>query len=176
MFLVSVYETLTIVFSILFVIVAVACILLVIPIFKGKKANINSKKIISDAEIKAEHIIKNAQLDAKQYVSEMKAEADKDIKERKQEIVASENKLLQREQSIDLRDAQLLKKENNLEQKELLIDQQIEENKKRKENLQTKLDGIIEELQKVSQMSLKEAKEEIMKRVEEKCQRDIALY
>ena len=89
MFLVSVYETLTIVFSILFVIVAVACILLVIPIFKGKKANINSKKIISDAEIKAEHIIKNAQLDAKQYVSEMKAEADKDIKERKQEIVAS---------------------------------------------------------------------------------------
>lgn len=176
MFLVSVYETLTIVFSILFVIIAIACILLVIPIFKGKKANINSKKIISDAEIKAEHIIKNAQLDAKQYVSEMKAEADKDIKERKQEIVASENKLLQREQSIDLRDAQLLKKENNLEQKELLIDQQIEENKKRKETLQTKLDGIIEELQKVSQMSLKEAKEEIMKRVEEKCQRDIALY
>ena len=37
MFLVSVYETLTIVFSILFVIVAVACILLVIPIFKGKR-------------------------------------------------------------------------------------------------------------------------------------------
>ena len=147
-----------------------------IPVLKKKRAEKNAKTIISDAEIKAEHIIKNAQLDAKQLVFEMKQDADKNIKERKAEVVSQENKLLQREQSMNTRDAQLIKKENILEQKETLIDQQIEENKKRKETLQLKLDGIIEELQKVSQMSMKEAKEEIFKRVEEKCQREIALY
>ncbi len=153
-------------------------IILVLGFFllKGKKAKIKSTKLVSDAQIKAEHILKNAELDGKELVSKMKDAADREIKERKLEITANENKLMQREQSIDLRDAQLLKKENNLEQKELLIDQQIEENKKRKENLQVQLDGIISELQKVSQMSMKEAKDEIMKRVEEKCQRDIALY
>ena len=146
-----------------------------LPYFKKKRAENKSKDIIANAEKKAEHITKNAQYDAKQATNELLQKAEKEIKERKQEVVESEKKLLQREQSIDARDAQLIKKENILEQKETLIDQQIEENKKRKENLQQKLDSIIEELQKVSQMSVKEAKEEIFKRVEEKCQKDIAL-
>lgn len=146
------------------------------PSFQKKRAENNAKKIISQAETKADRIVKNAQLDAKQTVLEMKQEADKDIKERKQEVVQQENKLFQREQSINARDAALTKKETNLEDKENFLDRQIEENKKRKEQLQSKIDGIIEELQKVSQMSLKEAKEEIFRRVEEKCAGEIALY
>ena len=160
-----------------FILGAIICGLVTyfLPYFKKKRAENKSKDIIANAEKKAEHITKNAQYDAKQATNELLQKAEKEIKERKQEVVESEKKLLQREQSIDARDAQLIKKENILEQKETLIDQQIEENKKRKENLQQKLDSIIEELQKVSQMSVKEAKEEIFKRVEEKCQRDIAL-
>jgi len=147
-----------------------------LPVFSKRRAENNSKKIINNAEIKADHIIKNAQLDAKQTIFELKQEAEKDIKERKETIVQQENKLLQREQSINSRDVALIKKESLLEEKEKSLDQQIEENKKRKAQLQEKLDCIIDELQKVSQMSLKEAKDEIFKRVEEKCQKEITLY
>ena len=147
-----------------------------LPTYKKRRAEHNAKKIIQQAETKADRIVKNAQLDGKQTVYELKQEAEKDIKERKQEVIQQENKLLQREQSINARDNALTKKESNLEEKENYLDKQIEENKKRKEVLQERLDGIIEELQKVSQMSIKEAKDEIFKRVEEKCSREIALY
>ena len=72
-----------------------------LPVFSKRRAENNSKKIINNAEIKADHIIKNAQLDAKQTIFELKQEAEKDIKERKETIVQQENKLLQREQSIN---------------------------------------------------------------------------
>lgn len=165
-----------IVASLIIGIILGAVILYFLPVYKKKRAENKAQKIIQNAENKADMIVKNAQLDGKQTVHELKQEAEKDIKERKQEVVVQENKLLQREQSINSRDAQLTKKEAILVEKEGLLDKQIEENKKRKEALQERLDGIIEELQKVSQMSMKEAREEIFKRVEEKCSREIALY
>ena len=143
---------------------------------KVKKAGANADKIINDANIKAEKIQKNAQIDAKQTVFEMKQEADKDIKERKQEVIAQENKLMQREQSIDARDQALLKKENALENKEKNLERQIEENKKRAETLNEKINSIVTELEKVSNLTEKEAREEIFRRVEEKETQNIAKF
>lgn len=147
-----------------------------IPTLRTRFADSKSSKIIKDAEIKAEHIQKNAVLDAKQTIFELKQEADRDVKERKQGVIVQENKLLQREQSIDNRDAQLIKKETILEQKENLIDQQIEENKKRAKTLQEKIDGIVAELEKVSKLTEKDAKAEIFRMVEEKETNEIAKY
>lgn len=143
---------------------------------KVKKANSNAEKIINDANLKAEKIQKNAQIDAKQTVFEMKQEADKDIKERKQEVIVQENKLLQREQSIDARDQALLKKENALENKEKNLDRQIEDNKKKGEILSEKINSILAELEKVSNLTEKEAREEIYRRVEEKETQNIAKF
>ena len=148
----------------------------VIPHFSKKRAESKASKIIKDAEIKAEHIEKNAQLDAKQTVQEMKAEAEKDIKERKSDVLASEKKLDQRETLINNRDAQLLKKETILDEKEKLVDSQIEENKKRQKQLQEKINSILEELEKVANLTEKEAREEIFKRVEEKEANSIAKF
>lgn len=143
---------------------------------KVKKASANAEKIINDANVKAEKIQKNAQIDAKQTVFELKQEAEKDIKERKQEVVLQENKLLQREQSIDARDQALLKKESSLENKEKNLDRQLEENKKKEEILSEKINSILAELEKVSNLTEKEAKEEIFRRVEEKETQNIAKY
>ena len=102
----------------------------------------------------------------------MKQEADKD--ERKQEVIVQENKLLQREQSIDARDQALLKKENALENKEKNLDRQIEDNKRKAETLNEKINSILAELEKVSNLTEKEAREEIYRRVEEKETQNIA--
>jgi len=153
-----------------------AALVFLIPVFKKQRANINAKKIIHEAEIKAEHITKNAQLDGKQTIIEMKQEANKEIQERKQEVIVQENKLAVREQSIDKRDAALIQKENTLEEKNETLNRRLTELGKKEQVLQTKIDGIITELEKVSQMTTQEAKDELFARVESKMSKEIAVY
>lgn len=134
-------------------------IVFIIPAARKKIATKQAQKIIRDAEIKSEHIIKNAQLDGKQIVIEMKNENEKEIREKRSEIAQQENKLLQREQNIDNRDAAILHKEQIIEQKSETLNRQITENQKKEKALQEKIDGIIIELEKVSNMSTQEAKD-----------------
>lgn len=153
-----------------------AVVVFLIPVFRAKKAMKQAEKIIRDSEIKADHIVKNAQLDAKQTAYEAKQEADKEIKEKKQELAVIQNQLSQREQSIDRRDVALIGKETILEEKAEKLAQRIKEVEKRDEQLQQKIDSIILELEKVSQMSTSEAKDEIFRRVESKLSREIATF
>lgn len=151
-------------------------VLFFVPFFKNKKAQNNADKIIRDAEIKAEHIQKNAKIDAKSTINDMKIAAENEIRERKAIVADSEKKLNTREASIDRRDQALLQKENSLDQKKEEYENKIEGLKKKEEDLQVKIDQILQELQNVSNMSVSEARDEIMKRVEEKLTKEIALY
>lgn len=146
------------------------------PIFGLKQAQNKIKKAMKDGEIKAEQIVRNAQLDAKSVVYEMKVEAEKEIKEKKSEVSAFENKLLQREQSIDRRDIALQTKEDHLEQKNEQLNNKIADLDKKETSLNVKLDSIIAELEKVAMMSTAEAKSELFKRVEDKMSQEVAAY
>lgn len=147
-----------------------------VPFFKIKKSMKKSEKIIKEAEGKADHLIKNAQLDSKQHAYEMKIEAEKEIKEKKAELSVQENKLLQREQGIDRRDVALLAKETTLEEKNETLNKQMKELEKKEALLQEKIDSILSELEKVANMSISEAKDEIFRRVESKISRELAAY
>ena len=151
-------------------------VLMFVPLFKKKRAEVNAKKIIRDAEIKAEHITKNAQLDGKQTVQEMKMDAEKEFRERKSEIASLQNTLLQREQNIDRRDAQLQQKENALEEKNESLTRRLKDCDKKEAQLQEKIDSIIVELEKVANMSTQEAKDELFARVESKMSKEITVY
>lgn len=151
-------------------------VLFFVPFFKNKKAQNNADKIIRDAKIKAEHIQKNAKIDAKSTINDMKIAAENEIRERKAIVADSEKKLNTREASIDRRDQALLQKENSLDQKKEEYENKIEGLKKKEEDLQVKIDQIFQELQNVSNMSVSEARDKIMKRVEEKMTKEIALY
>ncbi len=148
----------------------------IIPALREKDAKHKAEKILRDAEIRAEQIKKNAQIDGKQTVIEMKQEAEKDIRERKQEYANLENKLNQREQNIDRRDANLLVKENAIEQKNEQLTRRLQECDKKEATLQQKIDSIIVELEKVGQLSVKEARDQIFERVESKMSKEIASY
>lgn len=153
-----------------------AGILLLIPYFRERASNKKSNHIIKEAELKADRIVKNAQIDGKQTINELKNEFEKEAKEKRNELNQTENRLFQREQNIDRRDAALTNKENILEQKTETLNRQINENIKKEKVLQEKIDGIIDELEKVSKMSIQEAKDEIFKRVESKMAKEIAVY
>ena len=148
----------------------------VIPALRAKTASKKAEKIIRDAEIKAEHTVKSAQIDAKQVAYEMKLETEKELKERKAEYLVLDNKLSQRESNIDRRDAQLIAKENVLEEKTETLNRRLKEAERKEEVLQQKIDSIIEELEKVAQLSVNEARDEIFQRVESKLSREIAAF
>ncbi len=143
---------------------------------KEKSANRNAEEILHDAKIKAEHLVKNAEIDAKQAAFEAKQKADNEIRVRKGELAAEEQKLDLREQAIDARDTALIQKENSLETKKDQLEHEIDVNKKKGEELDAKISDILIELQKVAGMSVKEAHDEIMARVESKMASEIAAY
>ena len=143
---------------------------------KAKNASRNAEEILHDAKIKADHLVKNAELDAKQMAFEAKKKADEEIRQRKGEMADEERKLDAREQSIDARDAALIQKENSLDAKKDQLEHEIDLNKKKGEELDSKINDILNELQKVAGMSVKEAHDEIMARVESKMASEIAAY
>ena len=155
--------------------IAIAFFLLT-PRFKRNSAQAQVKQIIRDAEIKAERITKNAEIDAKQAAFEAKQNAQNDIRQMKQEIQVEQNKLDLREQTIDNRDATLLQKENALDSRSEALKNQTAVIEKKNQELDQKINSIIAELEKVSGMSVKEAHDEIMAKVESKMSAEIAAY
>lgn len=173
--------------------IAVACLVLgalcgslVVYFFdknKNAKAEKSAEKIISDANVKAEKILANAKFEGKQDVEDMKKQAEKDIEERKKTVTASEAKLDQRENSLDQRENSLDKRENAIidretknEEKRTELEERTQALDAKDKDLQAKIDSIIVELQKVADMSMDQARDELMKRVEEKEMKRIALY
>lgn len=152
-----------------------------------EEAEAKAKKTVFDSEEKGQDIIKQLKEDARKEISYLKIENEKEIKERKIEIANQENRLNQREQNIDRRDNALLAKENALEDKqEALLEKQNQQEalfKKKNDELLIKYDelnkrnqDIDNELSRVSQLSLEDARNEVLKRVEDKMSQEITSY
>ncbi len=146
------------------------------PLAGIKEAQKRAVKIEKDAELKADQLLKTAQIDGKTAAREMKIEAEKEIKEKKAEVNSLQDKLLQREQSIDRRDIALQTKENILDTKNEQLAKRTSDLDKKEDELKKKLDSIILELEKVSMMTVADARDELFKRAEEKSAQEIAAY
>ena len=84
-------------------------------------------KMLDDALKNADKIKRDAVMEAKEKSYQLKLEADKDIKEKKSELKDSENKLFQREASLDKRDEICQKREATLDEREEKIIQRQKE-------------------------------------------------
>lgn len=133
-------------------------------------------KMLSDAEKNADKIKRDAVMEAKEKSYQLKLEVDKDIKEKKAELKDSENKLLQRESSLDKRDEICQKRESTLdEREEKLIQRQkdIQEKEAKVEEIKKEQISLLEE---ISGYSKEKAHDLIMKNVKESMKREIAIY
>lgn len=152
----------------------------ILSIYIGERGIIKSRQkadlLIEDARKEAEKNKKQTLLEAKQDIHNLKLEADKQIKERKREVEVVENKLLQREQTMDRRSSNLDKRESNLDNKE----ENIERKKQSLEDKNNRLDKLIDEqndkLLEIARFSMDQARELIFKRVEDEMASEIAQY
>ena len=168
-----------IVFSILLVLIGLfvgIIFMMILNSLKVLSATKKADKLLEDAEIQADKLKRDSILEAKEENHRLKVDLDKEIKEKKAEIKESEDRLLAREESIDRRDQTLQNREQILDSKEQdLIDKQKDIQKEQVELENTKNEQI-KLLEKIAGYSKEEAKDEIMKKVENMMNLEIASY
>lgn len=127
----------------------------------------HAKKIIEDSKKDADRIKKDAILQAKDEMIKKKDEFEKDASYRKKELQDIENRINQRQDLVDKRAALIEEKENNIIKKsdELL---------KKEKDLEKAKERELEELSKISKMTIEQAKKEIMKKLQDDMKQEMA--
>ena len=168
-----------IIFSILLVLIGLfvgIIAMIILNTIKVSAADKKSQKILDNAKKEADKIKRDSILEAKEENHRLKIQLDKETKEKKEEIKELEDRLQAREDSIDRRDQTLQNREQMLEDKENnLIEKQKDIQNKQLEIEKTKEEQL-ELLEKIAGYSKKEAKERIMKQVEEMMNLEITSY
>lgn len=137
--------------------------------------NVNrAKNIIQDAINEAKTVKKEAILEAKDEVFKMKSEAEAELKERRAEITKTENRIIQREDFINKKEMLLDTKIEALEtSKNEIAKKEAEVLAKMKEQEEiTK--RMLSELEKISQLTKEEAKQQIVNQYVEEAKKDAA--
>lgn len=151
-------------------------VFILVSFFKKKSDTKTAETIIDKAKKDAEKIKRDSLFETKEEIHKLKMEADKEIKEKKSEIKGQEDRLLQRENNIDRRDLALQNRETSLEEREnnlLEKQEKIQETKEEMEELKRKE---LEELEKISKYTKEQARDAVMKMVEDKMSKEIAIY
>jgi ribonuclease Y len=145
-------------------------------ILKAKWGNLEKEResSLKDAERNSASLLKEAQIEAKDIIYQAKLDADKDFKERKQELSQLERTLRRKDETLEKKfDTHeqkindLTKKESEFSSKEAVLDSKL----KQSDEVIAKQ---VETLEKISGQSVDQAKEELMRRVEEESQFEAA--
>jgi ribonuclease Y len=135
---------------------------------KVAKAEDAVKQMIDDAQKRAETIKKETILEAKEEAYKIKSENERENKERRNEIQRSERRLLQKEEMLDKKVEAVEQREENLTKKQKQIDD-LEAEAKELHDQQLK------ELEKISGLSMDEAKEILLGNVERDARHEAAI-
>lgn len=166
-------------FSILLILVGLfvgIIVMIIINSIRLKNASKKVQELLNNAKKEADKLKRDSILEAKEENHRLKIELDKETKEKKQEIKDSEERLLAREESMDRRDQTLQNREKMLEEKENgLIVKQKELQEKQMELEETK-DKQIKLLEEIAGYTKKQARELIMKKVEDMMNLEITSY
>ena len=136
---------------------------------KSKIGNAEEKarEIIDDAVKTAEEKKRESMLEIKEESIKAKNDLDKEIKERRSEIQKNERRIVQKEENLDKKLEAIEKRESNFAVKE-------EELKKQKIEISKLNEQRIQELERISGLTSEQAKEYLLKTIEEDVKLDTA--
>ncbi|HAS21496.1 MAG TPA: ribonuclease Y, partial [Lachnospiraceae bacterium] len=124
--------------------------------------------LIDKATVEADSIKREALLEAKEESIRTKNELDKEIRERRNEVQRNERRVQQKEESLDRKTEQIERKEQSLTARE-------ESLRKQKEEVSQLQEKRIQELERISGLTSEQAKEHLLKIVEEDVKHDSAV-
>lgn len=141
-------------------------------IFQKQEAAAREKAqlIIREAELNAEGIKKDRILEAKEKYLRLKSEFEEDVNKKKNIIIQNENKVKQREQQLNNQLEQVRKKENELQVQKDQLNAQLDGIHKRKEEVEKARQSVIEQLEKIANLSAAEAREQLIESLKNEAQ------
>lgn len=133
------------------------------------------KKMIDDAQAETKTIKKEALLEAKEEILKLRAEFERETKERRAEIQRSEARLMQKEELLDKKEETLNKRNEALENMQRGLTQKENELKSLENEVRQSHAKMLEELEKVAQMTKEEAKNILIENMVEDAKKDAAI-
>jgi ribonuclease Y len=124
-----------------------------------------ARDLVANAEREAESLHRQAELEAKKEVFDLREEFEKETKARRGDLDARESRLIQREATLDQRERDTDTKNKQLADAQAQVERVQAETAQRREEIDR-------QLQKVAGMTSQEAKNLLIRRIEDDAKRD----
>ncbi len=125
------------------------------------------ERLFADAERDAEAVRREAQVEAREQAVKLRAEIDRELTDRRAEIIAIEERVLEKEEQIDEKLGELERRDQSLGDREREIDRLAAEAEEQRA-------GQLRELERVSGLTVNEARQELLTRSEELVRHEMA--
>jgi ribonucrease Y len=150
--------------------VGVAGAILVLRLTLGRRldrAHGESERVRDEARRDAEAIVREARVEAREHAVKLRADVEHDLKDKRAEIIKIEERVLAKEEEIDGKLTELERREQSLADRETHVRQLQEELKAARESE-------VRDLERISGMTLDEAKRHLLERSEELVRHEMA--
>lgn len=134
-----------------------------------------TKKMVDEAAVECKALKKEAILEAKEQELKLKNEFERESKEKKNELNKLEQRLMQKEDILNKKEDSLLKKGDDLERQKRELSNKENELRKTQEKINHQHELMVQELEKVAQLTKDEAKQLLTNEILDETRRDVAL-
>ncbi len=130
------------------------------------------KRIVEEAGRKAETLLKEARLEARSRLLEMKSDFDSETEETRSELKKEARRLSKKSEKLDNLEDQFSKRESELSRNESDIRKKLDSATRKENQYRTLLEETKKELEKVSGLTLEEARELLLKAMEDEAKHE----
>jgi len=140
---------------------------------KLKNAEERAKRALENAASEAEKIRHGAELEAKDLLLKMRTEFEQESKGRRQELNVLEKRLMQKEENLDRKVDIIDRKEKDIERRDLSLVEREKQMHAKEKSLDAMIQEEKEKLQRVSGMTKDEARQVLLRRLEDEVKKAI---
>lgn len=125
-------------------------------------------KVLEEAKSQGENLKKDRILEAKEKYMQLRSEYEQETNKRNQELSNAENRIRQKEQSLDDKMKNLRLREDETTQKNQKLDVQLESYRNKEKDLSKMREQQLEQLEKIAGLTQQEAKDQMLEAVKAK--------
>jgi ribonuclease Y len=134
---------------------------------RAAAAEADRERVTADAVRAAEAVRREAQVEARELALKLRADVEQELKDKRAEIAKIEERVITKEEEIDRKLTEIERREQGLLDREGHLKQLQDETKAAK-------DAELRELERISGLTVEEAKKQILERSEERVRHDLA--
>ncbi len=135
-------------------------------------AEAEEQRLLQQARGDAEKLKKEKLLEAKEEIYSLKSQFDQEVREGKQELSTAERRVAQKGDNLDKRESAVLVKESDLERRSVEVSARERAQHELEQKYESLIDTELHNLERISAMTIDEAKKQLLKNLEAETMRD----